>query len=420
VNGDDFGVRVRQVRDGARLSQIRLAHRAGIGRSWLQSIESGRVKPSLEHALALFDVLCREVKDLSAEWFLCGLEPADPCRVDGVVNRREFNLRAAATILSTALPSPMMNLDLERLAAPTLDASVVTELESLTAHFARLRPMLSPREWLYMGEAHFASLRARADQATGGDDLSRRFLSLVAGQSALCAWVCLMAERRHDARAYLDYGESVGREINDANSLALLLMLRADLLSAVPTGGQEGFPGLAREALEEALTYTSPGTPVSLRAPVLLRIAEEYAYAGHEALALQYLLRGDDAAATGRVGPHVLRPVWTHDHVFPSFRGSCLQLLGRAQEAVDELTPLIDTRFPWHRPLLLADLGAAHAQLHDLDATFEALDAAIKLVGQYGYAGAGRRIAGVRVRHLTQWDDEPAVNRLDKRLAAIL
>src|SRR5437763_11759496 len=111
-----------------------------------------------------------------------------------------------------------------------------------------------------------------------------------------------MFERRGDARAYLTLAEQLAREVGDTAALGLTLMLHADLLSAIPAGGQDGFPEAARRLLEEGVATTSPATPMSMRAPLLLRSAEEHAYVGLETETLRYL---DDAQrVTANSGIH--------------------------------------------------------------------------------------------------------------------
>jgi transcriptional regulator with XRE-family HTH domain len=416
-----FGDRLRQARIRAGLSQEQLAHLAGMSVWWLGRIEAGAKEPHLSHLLALFDALGRRE---CLTWLVTGVAVATSPKEEEL-KRREFMLSVAAAALPATLSSPMI-LDLERLASPSLEPSVLTELEALTAQFARLRPVLAPREWLPMAEAHLAGLRSRLDVRSSGP-LQRRLLSIIAGTSALCGWTCLMAERRQDARSFLDYGERLAREAQDQDTVVLLLLLRADLLSAVPTGGLQGFPDQARTQLDQAMTLTSPTTAASLRAHVTLRAAEEHAYVGDEMQALRLLDTGCAVAARHRPGEagHPLRPIVADNLTTfaDRFRGSALRLLGKNGEAVDLLQAIAASelpRVPAGQPMLLADMGAAYAQAGDMDGSLEALARATDVAVRYGYFGAARRIAGVRRRQLERWADEPAVRQLDERLAAIL
>lgn len=418
----EFGDRLRRARVQAGLTQGQLADMAGIARETVSCIEGGNQTAKQPTVEALFEAIAPNIKNLSATWalwFLTGSSALVGPTVEGSVRRRDFmTMFAAAAALPSTIPSPM--LDLERLGAPQLDDHVLDELEAMTAQLARTRPIVTPSRWLRQAEAHLVDLEARITERSATHRLGRRLLSITAGTAALCAWVCLMAERRRDVRAYLDFGEAIAREIDDRDTLSLLLLLRADLISAVQMGGQSvGHPDMAGDFLDEALACTSRASPVSLRAPVLLRRAEEHAFTGSAAKALDCLLQADDAGATGRTKGHPLRPEFTVTGSL-SFRGSCLSLLGRCAEAIDVLTPLIEARLPFDRPLLLADLGAAHAQAGDLDHSIEALSTALDLVESGGFSAAARRVAGVRARHLAEWNGEAAVRELDNRLALML
>jgi hypothetical protein len=218
--------------------------------------------------------------------------------------------------------------------------------------------------------------------------------------------------------------EPLAREARDDDTLALILMLRADLLSAVPSGGVEGFPVLAQRHLDQALSLVSDQTPLAIRAPLLLRSAEEKAFVGNESGALDGLDRAAAWASGSGGRHHYLRPTWGRppdvERVIASFRGSVLLMIGRAGEAIRILSSSPTSRFPADRPPMLADLAAAHARQGELDRTCELLNGAIDLVHEHDLPVAARRIAGVRRRHLARWDREPAVSALDERIAAIL
>jgi hypothetical protein len=206
--------------------------------------------------------------------------------------------------------------------------------------------------------------------------------------------------------------------------MALILMLRADLLSAIPSGGAQGFPALATRHLRQALSLVSEQTPLSIRAPLLLRSAEESAYLGVEAEALDYLDRASTAVAGAGPRHHYLRPTWGRapdvDRVVTSCRGNVLQMVGRTRDAVDLLSPATTSRFPADRPMHLTDLAAAHARQGELDRSCELLGDAVDLVVAHDLPVAARRIAGVRRRHLARWAGEPHVVALDERIAAIV
>ncbi len=415
-----FGLRVRQMRDRAGLSQTILAQRAGISREWLARIELGRAEASASHAVAIHEALVEELPDVGLVWLLTGSERQGDGRVNADLNesRRRF-LKAAAAL---ALPA---NVDLERLISHArLDDDLLDGFEAVTETYARMRPSLPPRELLPQIELHLASLSRRIADESPSDTLHRRLLSVAGGSAALAAWICFMLERRREARDHLDMAEPLAREAGDSDTLCLILMLRADLLSAVPSGGVDGFPVLAQRHLDHALSLVSEQTPLAIRAPLLLRSAEESAFVGQEARALECLDRAAALADSSGDKHHYLRPTWGRapdvQRVIASFRGSVLQMIGRTREAIEVLSSSPTSRFPADRPPMLADLAAAHARQGDLDHTCELLNGAIDLVEEHDLPVAARRIAGVRRRHLAPWEQEPSVIKLDERIAAIL
>src|SRR5205085_7204477 len=118
----------------------------------------------------------------------------------------------------------------------------------------------------------------RLSEAAGPDRLRRRLLSVTGMAAVLGAWTCYRLDRRRDARAYLDSAERLAREIDHSDVLMLVHMLRADLASAIPTGGLDGHPVVATRLLDAALALASG--PAA--APLLLRRAEEHAFLQQE------------------------------------------------------------------------------------------------------------------------------------------
>jgi transcriptional regulator with XRE-family HTH domain len=419
-----LGVRVCQARDRAGLTQEIVARRSGISREWLIRIEAGRTQPKASHVVAIHGVLAERLRDLSLVWLMTGSPDSAGGRVDAGVNesRRRFMKAAAAVPAALALP---LSVDVERLTSVApLDADLLDGWESITESYARMRPSLPPRELLPQVEMHLASLRRRIRSDSPRDGVHRRLLSITSGSAALAAWISFMLERRREARDHLDTAEPMAREVGDHDTLALVLMLRADLLSSVPSGGAEGFPAAAQRHLDRALSLVSAETPLSIRAPLLLRSAEEHAYIGDGDAALGYLDKAAAAAASSGTRHHYLRPTWGRapdvERIVTAFRGSVLQMVGRARDAIEVLSGASTSRFPADRPMALTDLAAAHAREGDLDRSCELLNGAVDLAIEHDLPVAARRISGVRRRQLVHWSDEPALLALDERLAAIL
>jgi tetratricopeptide (TPR) repeat protein len=266
-------------------------------------------------------------------------------------------------------------------------------------------------------------LNSRVGEGGGPDALRRRLLSITAGSEALAAWLCFMMERRADARAHLDHAEPLAREVGDTDTLALILMLRSDLMSPVPAGGQGGFPEQARGRLAEALSVVSDGTPLPILAPLLLRSAEEAAFVGDEDAALAHLETAGRAVDTVGRRHHYLRPTWgTAPNVagiVRSFHGNIYQMLGRTGEAIRLLEPALTSRFPADQPMTLIDLASAHAKEGDLGRAVELLGNAADLVAEHGLPVAGRRLVGVRSQQLAYWNGDPTLRELDERIALL-
>jgi transcriptional regulator with XRE-family HTH domain len=440
----DIGWRVRYARGRVHppLSQRLLADRAGISRYWVGQVELGKATVSAESLATLFRVLVDYLPDLSPRWLLLGEGQAPEDRApraaevapalrpflrgesrlevgdSGDPGRQHAHRPPTLASLSAALV-----VDPERAASPlATDARLVADCERLNRALGYLRRTLPAAELLPLIEAHLASLRRRI--SAGSDRRARSLRSIAAGAATLGGWLCFSLERRQEARAYLSWAEGIAREIEDREVLMLILMLRADLASCVPTGGQEGLPEEARRLLDEGLLLAAPSAPACLEAPLLLRSAEEHAFLGAEGSSRRDLEQAERVlGAADRPGfylrPDAGEPGW-RPAVAASFRASCLQLLGQARPAVEVLQPVLAALPAPDRAAPLTDLAAAHAQAGDLDRACALLSDAVEIAAEHGQPGRGRRIAGVRRRHLARWEGEPALQRLDEELALAL
>jgi hypothetical protein len=202
----------------------------------------------------------------------------------------------------------------------------------------------------------------------------------------------------------------------------LILLLRADMASPIPSGGLEGFPKVALGNLREARSHASSTTPVSLYVPLVIRTAEEHAFLGEATASHETLDEADRLFTTLEQRNYYLRNAWSSSSgIMSAFRGHCLSLLRDAREAVRVIAPTIATaRFAGTRAARLADLAAAHAQLGEVDRACELLEQSLDVATGIGETEKARRVAGVRRRHLEAWQAEPAVRRVDERLATIL
>ncbi len=408
--GDGYGVRLRRLRERLAWTQDHLAELAGIRRETLARIEGGR-RPSAQALTSLHAVLSRRVQGLDLDMRLT--EPSGS--VGAAVRRRDF-LAAASAIVPATLALRMVAS--ERSTTPTLTPELLENWEARTANFAAARALEPPQLLLPQLENHLLVLEAMIEQWPGPERLRWHLLSIAAGANAIAGWVSTMAERRREARDYLGRAEELARQVGDTDTLILAPMLRANLHSPVHHGGDGGHSRLALRALDEAMSLASPATPMTVRAPAALRAAEEYAAIGDGRAALRLLDEGAEIVESSRRREHYLRRTWP-DWAVASWRGSVFQLLGRPKEAIEALAP-IESPYPGHRPLMLADLGAAHAQDGNLDEAAWLLADALEQAAAHGVPEAARRAQGLRRRHLARWNTDPRVRILDERIAAIL
>ena len=428
--GSDIGSRIRYARGRVQppMSQRMLADRAGISRYWLGQIELGKAAVSAQSVAALYRVLVEYLTGLTLPWLLLG-EGRPPEGSSRSVRDPTMLPEMARTSLGASLSNGLsalsvdMTLDVERMSSSaSLDEQLIAAFEELTRALGHLRRTLGPAQLLPMIEAHLASLHWRMANKTGLSGSRRSLRSIAAGTATLCGWASFALERRKEARGYLAWAERIAREIDDRNLLMLVLMLQSDLASAIPTGGQEGQPLEARRLLDEALSLRASTTPGCLVGPLFLRSAEEHALVGAENSTQQELESAERVLAAAERRGFYLRPdaeaaEWGVA-IAGSFRGNCLQLQGRAEQAVEALEQVLATlRQPFDRVAPLTDLAAAHAQAGDLDRSCEVLSQALTIVSDGCQPERARRIAGVRRQRLSRWDGEALVRRLDEQLA---
>jgi hypothetical protein len=94
---------------------------------------------------------------------------------------------------------------------------------------------------------------------------------------------------------------------------------------------------------------------------------------------------------------------------------------GQPREAI-ALLPMILSATPAElaaeRSILVADLGAAHAMLGEVEEACALLGRSLEL-GGHGHANRVNRVRGIREAHLSRWSEAPPVARLDEELRTI-
>ena len=400
------------------MTQSELADHSGLSRSWIAEIEGGS-EPRLQDAVILANVL--KTYGIDPVELLFG---GDGGTVGGggknSVDRGDHVRRAVRLPEGAAVSLP--DVDVERLSTSAIDSRLLDGFQTLAYAHARVRPALSPRDFMPMIDSHLTALRTLIDERSAADSDYRRLVSIASGVAAVAAWTAMTMEHRRDARVYLSWAESAAREVADSDALMLILLLQADMASPIPSGGLEGYSGVALDRLIEARSLGSSTTPAALRVPVVARMAEEHAFQEEAGSSLTAMDEADRLFANLTERDYVLRDAWRPaSGMLPAMRGHCLSMLGQASEAVRVITPTVaTTRFAGSRAARTADLAAAHAQLGEVDRACELLERSLDVTVDSGELEKARRVAGIRRRYLSSAGTNAAVRRLDERLAAIL
>jgi tetratricopeptide (TPR) repeat protein len=160
-----------------------------------------------------------------------------------------------------------------------------------------------------------------------------------------------------------------------------------------------------------------------LRTWLSVRRAEEHAARGDVHAAHRDLEHGDQVLATGSA-PDL--GFFAHWRAAPSarlsgYRGNCAQLLGDARQAtliIEDALRGVDATLVSVRSTVLADLAMAYAKEREVEHACSLLTRSLELSSDAGLVAHVQRVIGVR-RHLSRWDDAPAVAQLDEQLRRV-
>jgi tetratricopeptide (TPR) repeat protein len=157
-----------------------------------------------------------------------------------------------------------------------------------------------------------------------------------------------------------------------------------------------------------------------LRTWLHVRRAEEHA-AGGDARATHEDLEQADRLLDSTASPdHGFFAHWgtSPQARLAGYRGNCSQLLGDSREATTIIEGAllgVDETLLSVRATVLADLATAYAKEGEVDHAAELLSRSLDLSSDVGLVAHVQRVIGVR-RHLSRWDDNPAVARLDEQI----
>jgi tetratricopeptide (TPR) repeat protein len=323
----------------------------------------------------------------------------------------------------TALLAGGLTLDPERLSAALLagigsDVHLVDDLgASINAHARRWlteRPdALLP---VIKGDLSTVNqLRLGSRTAT----VRRRLSSLTSATAALAGWLVWQAGNDEAANAYYTFAQSLASEAQDRDDRAFVLGLRSFMGSGLFGGTADD--GLALAALHEAVELTERSASPYLRVFALVRRAEELARAGDSNAAAERDLERAESALAAAAGPHDgFFSYFSQERVVGCW-GTCAMLQGRPRDAIAMLPTVLAAtpdELAAERSILVADLGAAHAMIGEVEEACALLGRSLEL-GGHGRAERVGRVRGIRETHLSPWPEAPPVVRLDEELRTI-
>jgi transcriptional regulator with XRE-family HTH domain len=337
-----------------------------------------------------------------------------PLQEDANTERRQF-LAWMATVAGATV------LDVERLASLSqrgtpygLDVPYLDDMDSLGSHLMVDWYTHSPQSLLPAASGHLVALRGLLP---GAPALAARLASVTGRAALLVGHALLKLERRGDAYAQFSLAESLARDAGDGTLLALVLAIRSGMYSPISLGHREGNTDRAIALLDEAVA-AGARAPGRVRVLVFARRAEERAAVQDEIHALRDLATAESSLSPSGdetfFGPRDTAELG-------AIRGTCEALLGRHREAVATLQQTADrmdsSLVAW-RSAVLADQGAALAQLGQIDEACDRLSQALDLARTATASDHLQRITGVRQVHLERYSSDPAVRRLDQQLGS--
>jgi transcriptional regulator with XRE-family HTH domain len=396
---------IRKARTRRGLSQEALAHLIGRSAGWMLQVENGTADPLHSDLVNIAGVVGVQLSDIVANTMDDEgvLSPGPPAPAP---------YRAAADVL----------LDAERLhhvrqRPASIDGQVLDQVAALTRSYWQTYHTTDPTLLLPVVSAHVAQLRLLVDESmpTG---VARRLRSLTADAASLVGWLALRLENRATSAIYWALAESLAGEADDQALRCFTLVSRSSLHSGTLRGEVGGDSTLA-VAYVEAGSVPAPEVPPVQLAWTFSRRAEEYAGRGDAAAAQHDLDNAATYLGQVRGRPDGYFAAWNRAQL-DGYRGSCATALGSRHAVIilESSLASTDSSLGSQRTAILANLGAAHARLGQVDDACHALANAITIAGRSNLAVSIRRVRGVRAR-LEQWSGAPSVRRLDEQIASL-
>lgn len=335
-------------------------------------------------------------------------------------DRRQAVTAVVAGGLATAF-TPLTTL--ERIAVhhertqTRVDAALIADHEDLADALASRWPAVHP-DVLFGQVAHQAyTLLGLLDRPMTDAD-RRRLDAITVGAHIQAGLTAFGLGDRREARRFFATAWSVASEANDSTLCARTLGLAAVLHSPIESGGSRGDTRKAIALMRHAVHHARRADPAT-HAFMLRWLGLELAAAGDEP---GFHASFEAAERLPEVPPDGHGFV-THYYAQPperaSNRGIGLVRVGRAEEAVEALTPTLDSTNPYWCAMALSDIAAAWMLQDDPERTCQESQCAIDCALDAGYAMGLLRIRGVRIQFPPRWDHLPCVRELDERLRLI-
>lgn len=252
-------------------------------------------------------------------------------------------------------------------------------------------------------------------------DTSRRRLEPITVASHVQAGLLAFdTNDRTTARRYFALAWDVADEAGNDTLRARTLRVAQVLHSPIESGGRAGNVRRAVTLMRRAVYYARRADPAT-RAHAHCRLGLLLAAVGDERGFLNSYEAGDRLPeAHGQPDGHGFLPRFlalSPERV--TNRGIGLVRIGRAEEAIDALRPMLDPARPGLTAIALADIAAARVVQGDPEQACRELQRALDQALRHGYAMGVERVRGVRDQFDPRWAALDCVRNLDERLQRI-
>jgi hypothetical protein len=400
------------LRHAYQMNQAKFAATLGASERSVRGWEKGQ-RPVGSHAQSLYAGMLAKAPADAAARFTVLRKPED----DDDVKRREL-LKAGAAASAGALATLSLGDATERAnwllsGAGRPDIAAVNLMRATLHQAMRLDDLLGSPAAQGMVIAQQQVTEALLKDAPPA--IRPMLLSLYA------EWTGLAGSLAWDVRDYVTAGRLYGQarefahEAEDSDLGAYMLCH----LSQLATWQKR--PRVAVDYAVAARSWAAQSSDRHLRAYVAVRNAEAAAIAGQQTVCLQSLDEAD-AALVGLkpVHPSQSRAYFMGGAIQESYRGNCLTILGRAEQAAQasrDALAMMQPEYVRDRAVTLLELERALIQLDSIEEAATAVSEAAELAEQ----NRSPRLAGAIIegRHqLAPWASTRAVRDLDAELAA--